>query len=426
MAANFRLMASVKANDRIPVHKYRSEKTGLTVILAEIEGPVVNGYFTLATEAHDDDGLPHTLEHLIFHGSEEYPFKGVLDLIANRCLASGTNAWTDTDHTCYTMTTAGSDGYLSLLPIYLDHILYPTLTEAGFITEVHHISGDGEDGGVVYCEMQGRENSGESRVHLELLRAIYPDCGYSSETGGIMKNLRESTSNQKVKDYHKSFYRPDNLTVIVTGQVKPEDLFNVLAPVEGKIIKKEALPEFKKPWQNSVEPLAETKNIKIVYPNDEEDCGIVYVGYRGPKATTEHRTLTACSVLMRYLSDTSTSPLMRDLVETDDPYASKISYNIGENSESLLYFNFDSVPIEKVDKVYDKYFSVLTKIAEGQEKIEMKRLATVIDKAILEALSSLETNPHDDIAFHSIGYVLYGSTEQDVSSQFIHKYIVFT
>lgn len=29
----------------------------------------------LATEAHDDDGLPHTLEHLIFLGSEEYPYK---------------------------------------------------------------------------------------------------------------------------------------------------------------------------------------------------------------------------------------------------------------------------------------------------------------------------------------------------------------
>ena len=35
------------------------------------------------------------------------------------------------DHTCYTMTTAGSQGFLNLLPIYLDHILYPTLTSEG-------------------------------------------------------------------------------------------------------------------------------------------------------------------------------------------------------------------------------------------------------------------------------------------------------
>ena len=50
--------------------------------------------YLTATEARSDDGLPHTLEHLVFLGSEKYPYKGVLDLTANRCLASGTNAWT--------------------------------------------------------------------------------------------------------------------------------------------------------------------------------------------------------------------------------------------------------------------------------------------------------------------------------------------
>ena len=35
----------------------------------------------------DNDGLPHTLEHLIFLGSEDYPYKEVLDLLANRALA---------------------------------------------------------------------------------------------------------------------------------------------------------------------------------------------------------------------------------------------------------------------------------------------------------------------------------------------------
>ena len=38
-----------------------------------------------------------------------------------------TNAYTDTDHTCYTVDTAGSDGFLTILPIYLDHILFPEL-----------------------------------------------------------------------------------------------------------------------------------------------------------------------------------------------------------------------------------------------------------------------------------------------------------
>lgn len=71
---------------------------------------------------------------LVFMGSEKYPHKGVLDLLANRGFSNGTNAWTDTDHTAYTISTAGEQGFLQLLPIYVDHILYPTITKAGYVT----------------------------------------------------------------------------------------------------------------------------------------------------------------------------------------------------------------------------------------------------------------------------------------------------
>lgn len=40
------------------------------------------------------------------------------------------------------MTTAGHEGFLNLLPIYLDHVLYPTLTESGYITEVRLLSSE--------------------------------------------------------------------------------------------------------------------------------------------------------------------------------------------------------------------------------------------------------------------------------------------
>jgi Zn-dependent M16 (insulinase) family peptidase len=113
----------------------------------------VNGYFTVATEARQsdyarpDDGLPHTLEHLVFMGSEQYPFKGVIDQLAGRSLAQGTNAWTDVDHTAFTLTTAGPQGFLSMLPVFLDHILFPSLSDAAFLTEVHHLAPDGFDSG---------------------------------------------------------------------------------------------------------------------------------------------------------------------------------------------------------------------------------------------------------------------------------------
>ena len=88
--------------------------------------------------------------------------QGLLDLLANRCLSNGTNAWTAEDHTCYTLSCAGAEGFLNILPIYLDHVLWPTLTDSGFYTEVHHINPEGENAGVVYCEMKARENTSMS------------------------------------------------------------------------------------------------------------------------------------------------------------------------------------------------------------------------------------------------------------------------
>lgn len=84
--------------------------------------------------------------------------------------------------------------------------------------------------------MKGRENSGESRATLELLRETYPNCGYSAETGGIMHNLRTSTTNEKVRNYHAQFYRPENLTLVITGQVKIEDVAKALEPFENRIL----------------------------------------------------------------------------------------------------------------------------------------------------------------------------------------------
>ena len=137
------------------VRVYTSSVTGLRGLLVVTDEPLCSLHVVIATEAdtndwsHKDDGLPHTLEHAIFMGSERYPYKGILDKVANRSLADGTNAWIATDHTCYTLTTAGHEGCLTMLPIYADHILYPTLSDQCFTTEIHHITKEGEDKGVV-------------------------------------------------------------------------------------------------------------------------------------------------------------------------------------------------------------------------------------------------------------------------------------
>jgi len=415
------LVSSAIVSDMIPIKKYRSKVTGITVCIANVGGPLVNGYFCLATEAHDDDGLPHTLEHIVFMGSEEYPYKGLLDLFANRCLAQGTNAWTDTDHTCYTMTTAGSEGFLNLIPIYLDHLLYPTIKEAHYTTEVHHVNGEGENAGIVYCEMQARENSGDSLTHLEFVRSMYPGvCGYKSETGGVMKNLRESCSHQKVKDYHKEFYRPDNLCLIITGNVKAEDVFLAIKPFEDKIKSKPALPPLKRPWMSPVPPLEENLIEKrVLFPTEDESVGTVSLGWRGPSVNAYYE-IQAVKMLFNYLTVSPVAPLQRDLVEIDDPLCGDIDFSFFENKETAINLSADNVPKENLDEIKDKVLDIMNGIASGKEAFDLDRMIVQIHQSLLTEMNSVEDSPHDALAYIAIGDFLY-STESDTMQNNVDK-----
>ena len=49
--SHWQKISSFRLSDGLPIIKYKSSKTGLTVVLAKAESPIVNGYFCLATEA---------------------------------------------------------------------------------------------------------------------------------------------------------------------------------------------------------------------------------------------------------------------------------------------------------------------------------------------------------------------------------------
>jgi Zn-dependent M16 (insulinase) family peptidase len=217
------------------ISQYVSERTGMHVVVVDQKGPKVQGYFTLATEIFDNSGSPHTLEHLVFMGSKSYQYKGVLDKIATRAY-SNTNAWTATDHTAYTLDTAGWEGFSQILPIYLEHVILPTLTDEGCYTEVHHIDGEGNDAGVVYSEMQGVQNTGGEIMDIKARHLLYPkDIGFRYETGGLMEALRVLTP-ERIREFHKEMYQPKNLCLILVGEVDQENLLNILDDFEDGIL----------------------------------------------------------------------------------------------------------------------------------------------------------------------------------------------
>jgi Zn-dependent M16 (insulinase) family peptidase len=232
----FRQVQSFKT-DYAPTNitQYVSERTGMNVVVVDQKGPKVHGYFTLATEIFDNSGSPHTLEHLCFMGSKSYQYKGLLDRLATRAYST-TNAWTATDHTAYTLDTAGWEGFSQILPVYLEHLILPTLTEEACYTEVHHIDGDGNDAGVVYSEMQGIQNTGSDILDVRARQLLYPEnVGFRYETGGLMENLRVLTP-ERIRKFHKDMYQPKNLCLVLIGEINQTELLEILDSFEAGII----------------------------------------------------------------------------------------------------------------------------------------------------------------------------------------------
>lgn len=165
-------------------------------------------------------------------------------------------------------------------------------------------------------------------------------------------------------------------------------------------------------------PLTESKAVNVLYPNDDEDNGMVYFGWRGPSAVTEGYDIHGCYLLLKYLSENSVSPLQKAFVEIEDPYASNVEFTIIENSISMLAITIDGVPANKIYKVRGVLQEVFDKLATNFDQFDMSRMATVIQRHILETLSNFESCPHESVAYQIMGHFLYGNTKEDVRLMF--------
>jgi len=419
---NFDLVKRLKLDFAdIIVSKWKSRVSGLSIVHLDYDAPIVNGYFVIATEIFDDSGCPHTLEHLVFMGSEKYPYKGIIDHLANRGFSNGTNAWTDTDHTAYTVSTAGEQGFLQLLPIYVDHILYPTLTKAGYITEVHHIDGKGHDSGVVYSEMQGRENTSQDLMALRMQRLLNPPgSAYRSETGGLMEALRK-LSVEQIRDYHHKYYVPHNLSLIVTGKLASgtSSLLNVVqTQVEPSLIahgqNQGPRPQgWRRPFVETESakrgPIQKTVKETVEFPEKDESMGELQIGFMGPppNAFLERKAL---DILGTYLTSSPVAPLNKEYVEVESPLCTYIYF--GEDTRATyveLPVYVGSVPTEHLDTFDEKLKASLQRIVDNG--IDMERMAMVISRDERQLRSKVETSKGDTFSGTVITDFLYGAED---------------
>ncbi|GMT19976.1 hypothetical protein PFISCL1PPCAC_11273, partial [Pristionchus fissidentatus] len=398
-------------NGRTPLAVYTSLRTGLRFAIGDVPGPMVKACVSLVTEAHSDDGLPHTLEHLVFMGSEKYPFKGFLDVIANRCFASGTNAWTDQDHTAYTIDTVGAEGFYKSFPVYLNHILRPTLTKSQYLTEVHHINEKGEDGGVVYCEMQDHESEMDSILDRRMRRLLYPDGhGYAIDTGGKLEAIRNMCSIDRVRDFHKKFYHVGNVFSIICGKVDHMRVQKILEELEEAELTR-VPADFKTPFSTPVPSLSTSIVETVECPSDDPSHGGVHVAWFGPPSR-DCITSEALDVLFNYFTDTAVSPFHRNFIDIPEPLASHAGFHMSEQTTSCITLGFQGVPADKLDQVLPIMEKVLKQHQEASA-FDAERMGFVCQQAVLNAHAALETGPSKNV-FHSlITHQLYGEASSD-------------
>jgi Zn-dependent M16 (insulinase) family peptidase len=348
----------------VTVTQYESSRTGMRCVVVDQKGPKVNGYFALATEIHDDSGAPHTLEHLCFMGSKSYRYKGLLDKLATRAYST-TNAWTATDQTAYTLETAGWDGFAQILPVYLEHLIVPTLTDEGCYTEVHHIDGEGKDAGVVYSEMQGVQNNQGELMELRAKRLMYPEGnGFRYETGGMMEQLRVLTAD-RIREFHKAMYQPKNMCLVLTGEVDHDDLLHILDDFEETVIDEVPKLEdpFTRPWVDSkpTPPLKETTVEKVNFPEEDESMGEIMVGFLGPDCN-DHIGFAALAVLLNYLCGSSISVMENTLVEREQ-LCSAIYYSTDFRPSVTIWFSLAAVETDQLETVEKRLFELLKETA---------------------------------------------------------------
>ncbi|CAE8603247.1 unnamed protein product [Polarella glacialis] len=320
---------------------------GTKVVLACLDGPLCSVNMFFATEASDDKGLPHCLEHLCFMGSQSYQ-RGYLDLLATRCGSEGPNAYTESDHTCYQFEAAGDKGMLAVLPVFIDHVLCPLLSEEAFLTEIYHVNGKGQRQGVVYSEMLGRVTDQEDMLDLELRKATFGEgTPYSYEHGGMPASIMKLTR-KEVADYHKQVYTTDNLSIVVSGCFDEGQLLSVIsASLSASVASGAGQTCVQRPFVSPLPSLPEScaRRRSICFPSDDVSVGSVAYSHRLKGVSlSDVDLLAALDVISRYLVSLASSPLEQVFVQCSEPIASGVSCDVHLTADPHMTLEFHGVP----------------------------------------------------------------------------------
>ncbi|MGB8956541.1 MAG: pitrilysin family protein [Tumebacillaceae bacterium] len=162
------------------------------------------------------DGIAHFLEHKMF---EQENGEDVFKSFAR--YGASANAFTSFDMTTYLFSsTAHVPENLNIL---LDYVQDPYFTEENVEKEK----------GIIGQEIRMYDDDAGWQVFFNLLKGLYINHPLNIDIAGTVESIAEITKDTLYKCYN-TFYHPSNMSVVITGDLDPEEICNIVRENQAK------------------------------------------------------------------------------------------------------------------------------------------------------------------------------------------------
>ncbi|MEQ8846042.1 MAG: insulinase family protein [Phycisphaerales bacterium] len=177
-------------------------------------------------EAEDQRGLAHFLEHLAFAGSTNFPPGTVRPFFENLGLSFGRhqNAVTGFDRTGYTISLPNTEpatleAGLTFLSDVASNLLLP---EAAI-----------EQERAIIIEERRARLSPQQRVLYDLIERIAPGSRFGQRIPIGTVEVLTTAGREPIERYYETWYVPSNMTLLVVGDVSPEQVTGTIQELFG-------------------------------------------------------------------------------------------------------------------------------------------------------------------------------------------------
>lgn len=328
MAASFAMLFNAQ---QIKFEEY-DLPNGLHVILhQDNSAPVVTTSVMYHVGAKDEaagrTGFAHFFEHLLFEGTKNIKRGDWFKIVSSN--GGSNNANTSPDRTYYYETFPSNNEQLGLW-MEAERLRHPIINQIGVDTQRE----------VVKEEKRLRmDNQPYGGLFNAILTTLFKKHPYKGTVIGSMEDLN-SAKLEEFNAFFKKYYIPNNATLVVAGDIKPEQTKKWINEYFGSIPKGTPITRnFPKetPITQEFEETIYDANIQIP----------AYIfAYRTPAGN--ERDAYILSMLGSYLSKGKSSVLYKKLVDNEKKALAVEAFNLGLVDHSI--FAFFAIPMGNTSK----------------------------------------------------------------------------